>query len=75
MSYKDRSGEYQTAALGNELRVIALQWRTELKDRTDATLKPIHEFLVSLMLKSDRAILNKNKLPIEEFKRLQQDAV
>jgi hypothetical protein len=65
MSYDGHSDDYQTASLGNELREIARECRTKLKDKTEVTLEPIHEFLVSLILKSDKEILNKSKLPMK----------
>ncbi len=63
MSYQSRRAGYQTAMMGNDLRTVAYESQDSLKAQTDQTLKPIHEFLVSIIAESDRGVLKRKRLP------------
>lgn len=57
MSFADRGRGFQTAELGNSLRRTCAQIQDSLQTAMQDTLKPIHEFLLSVILKSDNDIL------------------
>ena len=62
-SYLSKKASYQSAQLGNDLREIAFHFGSMLREKTDTTLKPIREFLVDIISKSDAEILKRRILP------------
>lgn len=58
-SYSREKLNYQSAMLGNDLRETGLHFSLILKEKTDRTLSPIKNFLIDIVSKSDKEILQK----------------
>lgn len=58
MSFEDRGQRFQSAELGNRFRRTGTKYRGSLQDKMESTIKPIQQFLLSVILKSDTALLS-----------------
>ena len=64
LAYGDRTG-YTPALLGNDLRLEAARAERRLVDELEEAIKPIREFLVSVIALSDERIAAREDLPPE----------